>query len=58
MQPKNISTPNAETIKAIYDAENGKTVKVESVDELFDSLENKPQKQITLVSAGTHSDLF
>lgn len=30
--------PNAETIKAMKDAENGNTVKVESVDDLFDSI--------------------
>lgn len=32
------NTPNAETIKAMKDAENGNTVKVESVDDLFDSI--------------------
>ena len=31
-------TPNAETIKAMKDAENGKVINVKSVDELFDSI--------------------
>lgn len=32
------NTPNAETIKAIEDAEKGRVVKVKSIDELFDSI--------------------
>lgn len=32
------NTPNAETVKAIEDAEKGKVVKVTSIDELFDSI--------------------
>ena len=31
-------TPNNETIKAMKEAEQGKTTKVNSVDELFDSI--------------------
>jgi hypothetical protein len=31
-------TPNAETIEAMEDAENGKVTRVNSVDELFDSI--------------------
>jgi len=31
-------TPNADTIKAMEDAENGKVTSVNSVDELFDSI--------------------
>lgn len=30
--------PNADTIKAMKDAENGKSILVNSVDELFDSI--------------------
>lgn len=30
--------PNAETIKAMKDAENGNTVTVENIDEFFDSI--------------------
>ena len=32
------NTPNAETIKAIEDAEKGRVMKVKSIDELFDSI--------------------
>lgn len=31
-------TPNAETIKAMQDAENGKVTAVNDTDELFDSI--------------------
>lgn len=32
------NTPNAETIKAIKDAEEGRVVKIKSIDELFDAI--------------------
>lgn len=32
------NTPNAETIKAIIDAEEGRVVKIKGIDELFDAI--------------------
>ena len=32
------NTPNAKTIKAIKDAEEGRVVKIKSIDELFDAI--------------------
>lgn len=32
------NTPNAETIQAIKDAEEGRVVKIKSIDELFDAI--------------------
>ena len=37
--PFEIKIPNARTLKAMRDADEGKTVKVKSVDELFEDLD-------------------